>query len=159
MARRFAEAGVRFVQHTHSYRWDRHDNRKADHRKDARDVDRPIAGLLTDLNRPRMLKDTLVLWGGEFGRTRVAEGKDVRDYNPHGFTMFLAGGRGEVRCQPRRDRDYGYYSVTDKVHAHDLHATVPHSLGVDHMKLTCRHAGRHFRLADVHGGVVKAIPN
>jgi hypothetical protein len=157
MARRFAEAGVRFVQCTHSYKWDQHENLKADHTRNAREVDKPIAGLLTDLKRRGLLKDTLVLWGGEFGRTPVAQGKDGRDHNPHGFTMFLAGGGVKPGISYGETDDYGYYAVENKVHFHDLHATMLQLLGLDHTKLTYRHAGRDFRLTDVHGEVVRAI--
>jgi hypothetical protein len=157
MARRFAEAGVRFVQCTHSYKWDQHENLKADHTKNAREVDKPIAGLIADLKRRRLLKDTLVLWGGEFGRTPVAQGKDGRDHNPHAFTMFLAGGGVKPGMSHGATDDYGYYSVEKKVHFHDLHATMLHLLGLDHTKLTYKHAGRDFRLTDVHGEVVKDI--
>ncbi|MDB5313577.1 MAG: hypothetical protein JWO38_7779 [Gemmataceae bacterium] len=157
MARRFAEVGVRFVQCTHSYKWDQHENLKADHGKNAREVDKPIAGLLTDLKRRGLLKDTLVLWAGEFGRTPVAQGKDGRDHNPHAFTVFLAGGGVKPGISYGATDDYGYYAVENKVHVHDLHATMLHLLGLDHTKLTYRHAGRDFRLTDVHGEVVKAI--
>jgi len=157
MARRFAEAGVRFVQCTHSYKWDQHENLKADHTKNAREVDKPIAGLIADLKRRGLLKDTLVLWGGEFGRTPVAQGKDGRDHNPHAFTMFLAGGGVKPGLSHGATDDYGYYSVDKKVHFHDLHATMLHLLGLDHIKLTYKHAGRDFRLTDVHGEVVKEI--
>ena len=157
MARRYSEAGVRFVQCTHSYKWDQHENLKADHTKNAREVDRPIAGLLADLKARGMLKDTLVLWGGEFGRTPVAQGKDGRDHNPHAFTMFLAGGGVKPGLSYGATDDYGYYSVENKVHFHDLHATMLHLLGLDHTKLTFKHAGRDFRLTDVHGEVVKEI--
>jgi len=157
MARRFAEAGVRFVQCTHSYKWDQHENLKKDHTNNAREVDRPIAGLLTDLKSRGLLKDTLVIWGGEFGRTPVAQGKDGRDHNPHGFTMFLAGGGMKAGYSHGATDDYGYYAAEDKVHVHDLHATILHLLGLDHLKLTYRHAGRDFRLTDVHGQVVKEL--
>jgi hypothetical protein len=154
MARRFAEAGVRFVQCTHSYKWDQHDNLKKDHTTNAREVDKPIAGLLTDLKRRGLLADTLVIWGGEFGRTPVAQGKDGRDHNPHGFTMFLAGGGVKAGYSHGATDEYGYYAVEKKVHIHDLHATILHLLGLDHTRLTFRHAGRDFRLTDVHGEVV-----
>jgi hypothetical protein len=157
MARRFAEAGVRFVQCTHSYKWDQHDNLKNGHTANAKEVDKPIAGLLMDLKRRGLLKDTLVLWGGEFGRTPVAQGKDGRDHNPHGFTMFMAGGGVKAGHAHGATDDFGYYSVEDKVHIHDLHATMLHLLGLDHLKLTYRHAGRDFRLTDVHGEVVKGV--
>ncbi|MBL8866389.1 MAG: DUF1501 domain-containing protein [Planctomycetia bacterium] len=157
MARRFAEAGVRFIQCTHSYKWDQHENLTKGHTANAKEVDKPIAGLLMDLKRRGLLKDTLVLWGGEFGRTPVAQGKDGRDHNPHGFTMFLAGGGAKAGHSHGATDDFGYYSVEDKVHIHDLHATMLHLLGLDHLKLTYRHAGRDFRLTDVHGEVVKGV--
>jgi Protein of unknown function (DUF1501) len=157
LARRFAESGVRFVQCTHSYKWDQHGNLKADHAKNAREVDKPIAGLLIDLKKRGLLDDTLVLWGGEFGRTPVAQGNDGRDHNPHGFTYFLAGGGVKPGISFGATDDYGYYSVTNKVHIHDLHATMLHLLGLDHEKLTYRFAGRDFRLTDVHGNVVREI--
>ncbi len=157
MARRFAEAGVRFVQCTHSYKWDQHENLKRDHTSNAREVDKPIAGLLTDLKRRGLLKDTLVIWGGEFGRTPVAQGKDGRDHNPHAFTFWLAGGGVKAGFSYGATDDYGYYATENKVHVHDLHATILHLLGLDHTKLTYRHAGRDFRLTDVHGEVVSAV--
>jgi hypothetical protein len=157
MARRFAEAGVRFVQCTHSYKWDQHENLKRDHTTNAREVDKPVAGLLTDLKRRGLLADTLVIWGGEFGRTPVAQGKDGRDHNPHGFTMFLAGGGVKAGHSHGATDDYGYFAVENKVHVHDLHATMLHLLGLDHTRLTYRHAGRDFRLTDVHGEVVRDV--
>ncbi len=157
LARRFAEAGVRFVQCTHSYKWDQHGNLKADHAKNAREVDKPIAALLIDLKKRGLLDDTLVLWGGEFGRTPVAQGNDGRDHNPHGFTMFLAGSGVKPGLSFGSTDDYGYYAATDKVHIHDLHATMLHLLGLDHEKLTYRHAGRDFRLTDIYGNVVRQI--
>jgi hypothetical protein len=157
MARRFAERGVRFVQVTHSYKWDQHDNLKRDHTSNAAEVDRPIAGLLLDLKRRGLLDDTLVLWSGEFGRTPVAQGKDGRDHNPHGFTAWLAGGGVKAGLSYGRTDDYGYYAVQNKVHIHDLHATILHLLGLDHTRLTYRHAGRDFRLTDVSGEVVTGI--
>lgn len=157
MARRFAEAGVRFIQCSHSYKWDQHENLKNGHTSNAREVDKPIAGLLTDLKRRGLMQDTLVLWGGEFGRTPVAQGKDGRDHNPHAFTMFLAGGGVKPGITHGATDDYGYFSTVDKVHFHDLHATILHLLGLDHTKLTYKHAGRDFRLTDVHGEVVKSI--
>jgi len=157
MARRFVERGVRFVQCTHSYKWDQHDSLKRDHASNAAEVDRPIAGLLTDLKRRGLLMETLVVWGGEFGRTPVAQGRDGRDHNPHGFTVWLAGGGVKAGIGHGRTDDYGYYAVEDKVHFHDLHATILHLLGLDHTRLTYRYAGRDFRLTDVHGEVVKDI--
>jgi Protein of unknown function (DUF1501) len=156
LARRFAERGVRFVQVTHSYKWDQHDNLRRDHAHNAAEVDRPIAGLLTDLKRRGLLGETLVLWGGEFGRTPVAQGTDGRDHNPHGYTMWLAGGVKPGLRHGATD-EYGYYAVQGKVHVHDLHATLLYLLGLDHTRLTYRHAGRDFRLTDVHGNVVREI--
>jgi len=157
MARRFAEAGVRFVQVSHSYKWDQHGGLKADHAKNALEVDRPIAGLITDLKARGLLDDTLVLWGGEFGRTPTAQGDDGRDHNPQGYTMWLAGGGVKPGLQYGATDDYGYYAVENKVHIHDLHATMLHLLGLDHLRLTYRYAGRDFRLTDVHGEVVREI--
>jgi hypothetical protein len=160
LARRFSERGVRFVQVTHSdgdVQWDQHANLKAGHEKNAREVDLPIAGLLKDLKSRGLLKDTLVWWGGEFGRTPVAEGTNGRDHNPEGFTMWLAGGGVKSGFRYGATDDYGYYAAVDKVHIHDLHATILHLLGLDHERLTYRHAGRNFRLTDVEGRVVKEI--
>lgn len=160
MARRFAEAGVRFIQVTHSddkVQWDQHADLKDGHEKNAREVDHPIAGLLYDLKARGMLEDTLVWWGGEFGRTPTAEATNGRDHNPEGFTMWLAGGgvRGGLRYGTTDD--YGYYAAENKVHIHDLHATILHLLGLDHERLTYRYAGRDFRLTDVEGNVVKDL--
>lgn len=157
MARRFAEQGVRFVQCTHSYKWDQHGNLKNDHSKNALEVDKPIAGLLADLKSRGLLDDTLVLWGGEFGRTPVAQGDDGRDHNPQGYTMWMAGGGVKRGLVYGKTDDYGYFAVENKVHLHDLHATMLHLLGMDHTKLTYRYAGRDFRLTDVHGEVVHDI--
>ena len=160
MARRFAEAGVRFIQVTHSdsnVQWDQHSNLKEGHAKNAREVDKPIAGLLKDLKSRGLLEDTLVWWGGEFGRTPVAEGKNGRDHNPEGFTMWLAGGGVKGGFRYGATDDYGYFAAEDKVHIHDLHATILHLLGLDHERLTYRYAGRDFRLTDVEGNVVRAL--
>ena len=161
MARRFAEAGVRFIQVTHNdnkVQWDQHADLKNGHEKNAREVDLPIAGLLADLKSRGMLDDTLVWWGSEFGRTPTAEGtRDGRDHNPEGFTMWLAGGGVKGGFRYGSTDDYGYYAHEDKVHIHDLHATLLHLLGLDHERLTYRHAGRDFRLTDVEGNVVKEL--
>lgn len=157
MARRFIEQGVRFVQCTHSYKWDQHGNLKADHSRNAREVDQPIAALLHDLKARGLLDSTLVLWGGEFGRTPVAQGDDGRDHNPQGYTMWLAGGGIKSGLVYGHTDDYGYYAVENKVHVHDLHATMLHLLGLDHTKLTYRYAGRDFRLTDIHGEIVHDI--
>ena len=157
MARRFAERGVRFVQISHSYKWDQHSNLKSSHASNAREVDRPIAALLVDLKRRGLLEDTLVWWGGEFGRTPVAQGRDGRDHNPHACTMWFAGGGVKAGLKYGETDEYGYYAVKDKVHFHDLHATILHLMGFDHLKLTHRLAGRDFRLTDVYGEVIHAL--
>jgi hypothetical protein len=162
MARRFAERGVRFIQITHSnteVQWDQHGDLRKGHTKNAAEVDRPIAGLLRDLKSRGLLDDTLVLWGGEFGRTPTCQGAghDGRDHNPEGFTMWLAGGGVKTGIQYGATDEYGYYAAVDKVHIHDLHATLLHLLGLDHLRLTYRHAGRDFRLTDVAGEVVHGI--
>ena len=160
LARRFAERGVRFVQVTHSdafVQWDQHSDLKKGHDKNAREVDRPIAGLLKDLKARGLLDDTLVLWGGEFGRTPTAQGKNGRDHNPEGFTMWLAGGGVKPGIQYGATDEYGYYAVENKMHIHDLHATLLYLLGLDHEKLTYRYAGRNFRLTDVAGQVAHDI--
>jgi len=158
LARRFAERGVRFIQVTHSdnkVQWDQHGGLKEDHPKNAGEVDLPIAGLLADLKQRGLLDDTLVLWGGEFGRTPTCEGTggNGRDHNPEGFTMWMAGGGVKRGFSYGTSDDYGYYAQDDKLHVHDLHATLLHLLGLDHERLTYRHAGRDFRLTDVHGNV------
>jgi hypothetical protein len=160
MARRFLERGVRFVQVTHSdgeVQWDQHGSLFKGHTKNAAEVDKPIAGFLKDLKARGLLDDTLVLWGGEFGRTPTAQGGDGRDHNPHGFTMWMAGGGVKRGIAYGSTDDYGYYAQDNKVHIHDLHATILHLLGLDHEKLTYQYAGRDFRLTDVAGHVVKDI--
>ncbi len=159
MARRFAEAGVRFIQVTHNddkVQWDQHSDLKPGHEKNALEVDLPIAGLLSDLKGRGLLEDTLIWWGGEFGRTPTAEGSG-RDHNQEGFTMWLAGGGVKGGMRYGATDDYGYYAVDNKVHIHDLHATILHLLGLDHERLTYRYAGRDFRLTDVHGTVVTDV--
>jgi hypothetical protein len=162
LARRFAERGVRFVQVTHSdafVQWDQHGDLRKGHAKNAKEVDLPIAGLLKDLKSRGMLDDTLVMWGGEFGRTPTVEGggNDGRDHNPEGFTIWLAGGGVKRGFRYGATDDYGWFAEKDEVHIHDLHATIMHLLGMDHERLTFRHAGRDFRLTDVAGKVVKDI--
>lgn len=160
MARRFAEAGVRYIQCTHSdskVQWDQHGNLKSGHEEKASEVDKPIAGLLADLKARGLLEDTLVWWGGEFGRTPTAQGTDGRDHNPEGFTMWLAGGGVKGGFRYGATDDFGYFAEQDKVHIHDLHATILHLLGLDHERLTYRHAGRDFRLTDVEGHVVRGL--
>lgn len=161
LARRFAEAGVRFIQVTHNddkVQWDQHADLKQGHEKNAKEVDLPIAGLLTDLKARGMLDDTLIWWGGEFGRTPTAEGgNNGRDHNQEGFTMWLAGGGVKGGTRYGQTDDFGYFAVEDKVHIHDLHATMLHLLGLNHELLTYRHAGRDFRLTDVEGEIVRGI--
>ena len=157
LARRFVEQGVRFVQCTHSYKWDQHGNLKQAHARNADEVDRPIAGLLRDLKRRGLLDETLVLWGGEFGRTPVAQGDNGRDHNPQGYSMWLAGGGIKPGTVYGSTDEYGYYAAENKVHIHDLHATMLHALGLDHTRLTYRYAGRDFRLTDIYGDVVHEI--
>lgn len=157
LARRFCERGVRFVQVTHSYKWDQHSELRTGHTKNAKEVDKPIAGLLRDLKARGLLEDTLVLWSGEFGRTPTAQGGDGRDHNPHGFCCWMAGGGVKAGHVYGATDDYGYYAAVDKVHLHDLHATMLHLLGIDHLKLTYRYAGRDYRLTDVAGNVVNGI--
>lgn len=160
MARRFLESGVRFVQVTHSdseVQWDQHSNLYQGHTKNSAEVDKPIAGLLSDLKSRGMLHDTLVLWGGEFGRTPTAQGSNGRDHNPHGFTMWMAGGGTKGGYAYGATDDYGYYATEQKMHVHDLHATILHLLGLDHERLTYRYAGRDFRLTDVAGTVATDI--
>jgi Protein of unknown function (DUF1501) len=162
LARRLCEAGVRFVQVTYGDNtanpaWDQHSNlpKHADH---ARAVDRPIAGLLADLKRRGLLEDTLVWWGSEFGRTPYAEKNGTgRDHNPGGFTIWLAGAGVKPGFAFGATDEFGHAAVQDKVHMHDLHATVLHLLGLDHRRLTYRYAGRDFRLTDVSGVVIKEI--
>jgi hypothetical protein len=162
MARRLCEAGVRFVQVTYgdgtaNPAWDQHSNlpKHADH---ARAVDRPIAGLLADLERRGLLEDTLVWWGSEFGRTPYAENKGTgRDHNPGGFTVWLAGAGVRPGFAFGATDEFGHQAVADRVHMHDLHATILHLLGLDHERLTYRHDGRDFRLTDVSGRVVREI--
>jgi hypothetical protein len=156
LARRFVEAGVRFVEVT-SGGWDHHQNLKTALGNKAASVDKPIAGLLKDLDARGLLKDTLVIWGGEFGRTPYAQGRDGRDHNHKGFTMWLAGGGAKPGFSHGKTDDYGYEAVEGKVHVHDWHATILHLLGLDHEKLTYRYAGRDMRLTDVKGHVVKEI--
>ena len=162
MARRFAERGVRFVQVSHSdskVQWDQHGNLKKGHVEKASEVDKPIAGLLHDLKARGLLDDTLVLWSGEFGRTPTVQGAgmDGRDHNPWGFTMWMAGGGVKGGFSFGATDDYGFYAESDKMHIHDVHATLLHLLGIDHEKLTYRHAGRDFRLTDVFGHVAEEI--
>ena len=159
LARRLAERGVRFIQvyYGDGQPWDTHQKHTENVRKLAADIDRPTAALLTDLKRRGLLEDTLVMWGGEFGRTPTAQGGDGRDHNPHAFTWWFAGGGMKPGFSHGESDDYGYYAAINKVHVHDLHATLLHLLGLDHERLTYRHAGRDFRLTDVEGRVVREV--
>lgn len=162
MARRMCEAGVRFIQVTYGDNtanpaWDQHSNlpKHGDH---ARAVDKPVAALLTDLKQRGLLEDTIVWWGGEFGRTPYAQANGTgRDHNPGGFTVWLAGGGFKPGFAFGKTDEFGHLAVQDKVHMHDLHATLLHQLGLNHEQLTYRYAGRNFRLTDVHGRVVNEV--
>ena len=165
IARRLVERGVRFVQlwHGAGQPWDSHDEIEKNHRRLARECDQAIGALLTDLKQSGLLEDTLVVWGGEFGRTPTVElpkpgsnaGKiNGRDHNHHGFSMWLAGGGVKGGFSYGSTDEFGFGAVENPVHVHDLHATLLHLLGFDHEKLTYRYAGRDFRLTDVHGKVV-----
>jgi len=162
IARRLVERGVRFIELTcpniGGDRWDQHGDLKRSHERNALAVDRPIAGLLQDLKARGLLDSTLVVWGGEFGRTPMAQGTtDGRDHNPFGFTMWLAGGGIKGGTIYGATDDYGYHAVENKVEIHDLHATMLHLLGVDHKRLTYRFGGRDMRLTDVHGEIITGI--
>jgi len=168
IARRLLERGVRFVQvwHGAGQPWDSHDDIEINHRRLAKECDRAIWALLSDLKQRGMLDDTLVIWGGEFGRTPTVElptpganaGKiNGRDHNHHGFSMWLAGGGVKGGTVVGNTDEFGFAAQDNKVHVHDLHATMLQLLGFDHEKLTYRYAGRDFRLTDVHGRVVNDI--
>lgn len=161
MARRLCEAGTRYIQVTYGDNganpaWDQHSNMPK-HKHHAERVDRPIAGLLQDLKQRGLLEDTIVWWCGEFGRTPYGQNNDGRDHNPTGFTTWLAGGGVKPAFAYGSTDEFGHEAVQDKVHMHDLHATILHLLGLDHKQLTYRYAGRDFRLTDVHGHVVDGI--
>ena len=156
LARRFVEAGVRFVEVTHG-NWDQHTNLSVDHLARADACDKPIAGLLQDLKQRDMLKDTLVIWAGEFGRTPAAQGGDGRNHNNKGYTTWMAGGGVKGGFSYGATDEHGYESIENKCHIHDWHATILHLLGLDHEQLTYRYAGRDFRLTDVAGEVAKGI--
>jgi Protein of unknown function (DUF1501) len=161
LARRLVERGVRFIellcQDLGHDRWDQHSKLKEGHADNALATDKPIAGLLKDLKSRGLLDETLVVWGGEFGRTPMAQGVDGRDHNPFGFTMWLAGGGVRGGTIYGATDDYGYYAIENKVEVYDLHATMLHLLGMDHKRLTFRFGGRDMRLTDVHGHVIQGI--
>ncbi len=168
IARRLAERGVRFIQlyHGEGQPWDSHDDLAVAHRNLAKECDQAIGALLTDLKQRGMLEETLVIWGGEFGRTPTVElptpganaGKmNGRDHNHYGFTMWMAGGGVKGGTVYGSTDEFGFKAEENPVHVHDLHATILHLLGFDHTRLTFRHAGRDFRLTDVHGNVVQGV--
>jgi hypothetical protein len=155
-ARKFAEAGVRFIE-IGVGGWDHHMDLKTEMERSTREVDQPMAALLSDLKQRGLLEDTLVVWAGEFGRTPVAQFGNGRDHNNRGFTIWMAGGGVKAGVRHGITDDYGSQGVEGRVHIHDLHATILHLLGLDHTKLTYRYSGRDFRLTDVHGNIVKKI--
>ena len=167
LARRFAERGVRFIQVSHAHslpfnneQWDQHTYLKKGHALNVAQIDKPIAGLIKDLKSRGLLDDTLLLWGGEFGRTPTVEvGKTEvgRDHHPEGFTMWMAGGGVKGGFRYGKTDEYGYYAVENRCTVHDLHATLLHLLGLDHTRLTYPHAGRDFRLTDVYGDVATEL--
>lgn len=159
-ARRLLEAGVRFVQVIFSYPrnyWDAHGDLRNNHTSNAKKVDQPIAAFLSDLKARGLLDDTLVIFGTEFGRTPAAQGNDGRDHHPHAFSVWLAGGGVRGGMAYGQTDEYGYYVAENKVTMPDFHATILHLLGLDHERLTYRHAGRDYRLTDVHGRVIKEV--
>jgi hypothetical protein len=163
IARRMVERGVRFVQiysggEENERSWDGHTNIAANHSGFAGETDQPIAALLTDLQHRGLLDDTLVVWGGEFGRLPLVQrGGTGRDHNPHAFTYWLAGGGAKAGYTHGATDEIGHRAVENRVSVHDLHATILHLLGLDHLRLTYRYQGRDFRLTDVHGEVVREV--
>ncbi len=161
LARRLVERGVRFVQVTtpggNGDRWDQHTDLKDGHQKNAHSVDQPITALLTDLRARGLLDETLVVWGGEFGRTPFAQGSNGRDHNPFGYTIWMAGGGVKGGMAYGSTDEYGYHAIENKLEMHDLHATMLHLLGIDHTQLTYRFGGRDMRLTDVFGNVIHDI--
>ena len=158
LARRLVERGVRFVQLFHEA-WDHHGGLVGGLKRQGELTDKPSAALVSDLKERGLLKDTIVIWGGEFGRTPMVQGggDDGRDHHPNAFTMWIAGGGFKAGCAHGASDDLGFNAVVDKVHVHDLHATLLHALGFDHTKLTHRFQGRDFRLTDVHGEIQRAL--
>jgi hypothetical protein len=159
LARRLSERGVRFVQvyYGNGQPWDTHSNHNETTINLCKDIDRPIAALLTDLKQRGLLDETLVLWGGEFGRTPTSENGNGRDHNHYGFTVWMAGGGIRGGMTFGETDDFGFRAVHNRVHIHDLHATLLHQLGINHEQLTYRYAGRDFRLTDVAGKVIGEI--
>ena len=156
LARRMVESGVRFVELSHGG-WDHHNNLRQGMEENSKQIDKPIAALLQDLQQRSLLDDTLVIWAGEFGRTPYGQGSDGRNHNNKGYTTWMAGGGVKGGFSYGATDEYGYEAVEGRMHIHDWHATILHLLGLDHEKLTYRYAGRDFRLTDVHGVVAKEI--
>ncbi|MFP6677224.1 MAG: DUF1501 domain-containing protein, partial [Pirellulaceae bacterium] len=156
MARRFAEAGVRFIELTHEG-WDQHNGLRDRLGRNCKATDQPIAGLIADLKQRDLLKDTLIVWSGEFGRTPAVRREDGRDHNATGFSMWMAGGGVKRGFRYGATDQFGIAAEVDKFHTHDFHATTLHLLGLDHTKLTYRYAGRDFRLTDVYGRVANDL--
>ena len=159
MARRLVESGVRFVvvHYGPGQPWDDHKEIEKNLRERCPNMDKASAALIRDLKRRGLLDETLVVWGGEFGRTPVSESGDGRDHNPYGFSLFMAGGGVKGGMTYGASDDFGFRAVENRVSIHDLHATILHQLGIDHERLTYRYAGRDFRLTDVFGNLVKDI--
>jgi arylsulfatase A-like enzyme len=165
MARRLVERGVRFVEllspkRDGEDRWDQHAHLKRGHMRNAKAADKPIAALLTDLKARGLLNDTLVIWTGEFGRSPTVQGSGEavgRDHHPYGFSMWMAGAGVNAGSTFGATDEYGYYAIENRVHVHDLHATILHLLGLEHTRLTYPFSGREMRLTDVHGRVVRGI--
>jgi uncharacterized protein (DUF1501 family) len=159
LARRLVERGVRFVQlyMGSGSKWDAHSNVEGNHTRHCRESDKPIAGLLKDLKRRGMLDSTLVIWGGEFGRTPMSESGNGRDHNPYGFTMWFAGGGVKPGVTFGTTDEIGLYAVEGRAHIHDIHATILHLMGLNHELLTYLHNGRDERLTIVSGQVIKGI--
>jgi len=157
LARRLIERGVRYVQLFHEA-WDQHGNLVKDLKKNCEDTDQACAALVKDLKQRGLLDDTLVIWGGEFGRTPMVQGgNDGRDHHPNCFTMWLAGGGVKPGLTLGESDQFGFNATSDKVHVHDLHATILKLLGFDHTRLTYRFQGRDFRLTDVEGEIVEKL--
>jgi hypothetical protein len=161
LARRLVERGVRFIQvqcgKGDGLDWDQHGGLEHGHRRNAAGTDKPVAALIKDLKSRGLLDETLVIWGGEFGRSPTSQGKDGREHHPHGYTICMAGGGVRGGHIHGATDDFGWYATKDKVHIHDLHATILHLMGIDHERLTYHYSGRDFRLTDVHGHVVNEI--
>ncbi|SVB70101.1 uncharacterized protein METZ01_LOCUS222955 [marine metagenome] len=161
LARRLAERGVRFIQvqcgKGDGLDWDQHGQLEKGHRKNAAATDKPVGALLSDLEARGLLDDTLVIWGGEFGRTPTSQGTDGREHHPHGYSLCLAGAGVRPGFVHGATDDFGWYAEEKKMHIHDFHATLLHLMGINHEKLTFRYSGRDFRLTDVHGDIAHEI--